>query len=103
MKNSRPNKGTGAAGKPLHPNSTKAQLLRLLAALQGSGQTGVSTIQARERLAIISPAKIIHSLRHDYGCLIVSVRQVDIDCTGCAHRVAFYVLVNDNGISLRGI
>lgn len=94
MKNSHPlYKGAGAAVQPLHPNSFRAQESRLLVAMRRAGPAGVSSIQARERVGIYTPTRIIHRLRRKHGYKILTYMADDTDLAGRVHRVAHYVLV----------
>ncbi len=51
----------------------------------------LSTVEARERYGVLSPAARVYEMRKA-GRLIVTVSRTDIDALGRPHRVAFYVL-----------
>ncbi|NVJ48575.1 MAG: helix-turn-helix domain-containing protein [Cytophagia bacterium] len=84
-------KGYGHTTNSIKNISTGAQRKRLKWALELAGKNGISTIQAREILNIISPAPRIYELRNK-GYDILTHWIVHIDAQGNKHRVAKYVL-----------
>lgn len=74
--------------KPLN-NSAASQRVALLQYLKQYGS--ITTLQARQVLAVMSPAPRIKELR-DAGYLIITERIVDTDSTGKKHRQGLYVL-----------
>jgi len=77
-----------------HNNSTTAQRQRLLECLQIVGGQGITTIQAREVLDIISPAPRVHELRWIEGKNVATLWDIDLNAQGKKHRVARYVLLS---------
>lgn len=74
----------------INDTSTESQRQRLLATLQG--QEAVSTLFARNRLNILSPASRIYELRkRNYK--IITHWIIEFDTEGRRHRVAKYVLL----------
>lgn len=73
-------------------HSTAAQRTRLLKALKIANQEGVTTIQAREQLDIMSPASRVQELR-EQGYNIQTVWTTGENAQGNKHRNARYVLV----------
>lgn len=65
----------------------------MLAQLKRRGFLGVSTIEARERLNVMSPASIIHRLRKE-GWDIVTLHNEYSNSLGKTHRCAQYVLLS---------
>ena len=74
-------------------NSTESQRQRILKALR---HEPITTLQARQQLAICSPASRIMELRA-MGYKIASVWRIDTDSTGQEHRVSQYVLLSEKG------
>lgn len=71
--------------------SITAQQARLLAALR---QNPITTIEAREVLAIMHPAGRIKELRAQ-GYEIVTLWQTDSDVSKTRHRVGLYCLMQE--------
>lgn len=71
-----------------HPNSALAQRSRVLDWLR---KQPLSTIDAREQIAVMHPAARVMELRHA-GHIIVTVRSRETAADGTTHRVARYVL-----------
>lgn len=71
--------------------ATTAQQARLLAALR---QNPITTIEAREVLAIMHPAGRIKELRAQ-GYEIVTLWQTDSDVSKTRHRVGLYCLMQE--------
>jgi hypothetical protein len=82
--------------------STEAQPQRMVRTRQFAKTYGASTFRVLEGLDIISPAKIVNLLRHAHSCVINTERRNDVDALGHTHKVAYYVLVDDNGFQLEG-
>jgi hypothetical protein len=81
-------------------NSTKSQCARLLAALM---RGPVTTIEARRDLDILAPAPRVHTLRHQHGKNIVTTWIDELTSDGgVLHRVARYVLIDDQSDLLGG-
>lgn len=76
-----------------HDINLEAQRQRLLTALTEAGSSGITTIQARHQLNILSPAPRVHELRHWYGHNIQTIWTTETTPEGYAHRVARYVLM----------
>ncbi len=74
-------------------NSTESQRRRLLQALAQAGNTGITTIQAREDLDVMQPAPRIHELRHNFGHNIVTAWKIEENAQGRKHRNGRYVLI----------
>jgi len=82
----------------LNDINLSAQRQRLLATLQGRA---VSTLFARSRLNILSPAGRIYELRRR-GYKIITHWSVEFDTEGRRHRVAKYVLLAQTEFSGHG-
>ncbi len=82
----------GNPKNPLRPdnNSTIAQRARILNWFFNISSR-LSTLEAREQLAIMSPAPRIGELRHDLGHKIITEWERQKDSTGTLHRVGVYV------------
>ncbi|MFD1555755.1 helix-turn-helix domain-containing protein [Paraburkholderia silviterrae] len=72
-----------------HPNSAAAQRARVLAWLH---ERPLSTIDAREQIAVMHPAARVMELRHA-GHAIITVRSREVATDGTEHNVAKYALV----------
>ena len=70
--------------------SAKAQCAKILKYLKEEG--GLSTLDAREKLGIMSPAARIFELKEG-GYPIVTVWMIEHDVTGTPHRIAKYILL----------
>ena len=76
-------------------NQTKeAQRSRILVALREVKSLGMSTIQMREELDVMSPASRIFELRKQEGYNIQTVWRSDTNAQGREHSCAFYVLLS---------
>lgn len=74
--------------KPANNNSPVRQRARILRSLRKFNR--LSTLQARERLGIMSPASRVKELR-EMGHIIRTDRQNEADVTGTKHRTGVYV------------
>ena len=72
-------------------NTTSSQRIRLLRALRIEP---ITTLQARQQLAICSPAPRIGELRA-MGHTIDTTWSTDVDSTGTPHRVGLYTLLQE--------
>lgn len=70
-------------------NSYAAQRVRLLQYLQEKGS--ITTLQARQLLAVMHPAGRVRDLRKA-GYVIQTYRSFDTDSAGVRHRQGLYVL-----------
>jgi hypothetical protein len=87
-----------SAKNSLNDTSTESQRQRLLVTLQGQA---VSTLFARGKLNILSPAGRIYELRKR-GYRILTHWIIEFDTEGRRHRVAKYVLLAKKGFSNHG-
>ena len=73
--------------------SIAAQQKRILQALRLEGSKGISTIQLREELDVMSPAPRIFELRKLFKHNIQTIKRIDVNAQGHKHQCAYYVLL----------
>lgn len=78
--------------KQINNNSRQAQRTRILLALEQAGGAGLSTIEIRENLDVMSPAPRIMELREE-GHEILTRTITDQGNTGGLHHCGCYVLI----------
>ena len=78
----------------MNHQSTAVQSKRLLGALREAGNTGITTIFARENLDIMMPAARIFELRHNEGYNIQAFPSHDTNAQGNGHSCKRYVLLS---------
>lgn len=91
-----PRQENSPSKKQHNDNSTAGQRARLLDALIDAGAMGLSTIELRESLDVMSPAPRVLELR-ELGFQIETFWVVGENSQGNKHRCARYVLINQAG------
>lgn len=91
MKKNGTPKGTTST-ENLKNTSREAQRARILNALEQVGAKGITTLECRESLNVMSPASRIFELR-DEGHRIETIRTDEINQEGYRHNIARYVLI----------
>ncbi len=91
-KNSAPK--DAANKQSLKNNSLAAQRSRMLNQLRSLGAKGITTIECREQLNIMSPAPRVFELR-ELGYEIHTDWSNDTDHNGHTHRTARYILIDE--------
>ncbi len=77
-------------------NSATNQRKRLLKKLEEVGSEGLSTIECRHWLDVLSAAPRVHELRHKQGLNIKTIWSVERTPEGNEHKVGRYVLMPGN-------